>query len=284
MSVRLMSWAFSLNLPDIEILLGDTVHTIKASTAKFVLLALADCANDHGHGAYPSLNKLASKTSMTRRTVQRSLDALLQMGIIKCSGKSEYGTDDYSIIEKSIYGGGFLAEGVTLVHMSDDSGTPGGDSGAEKVVPESPESLLKPSIEPSIKRENEKKSISGLPEPTGDQLGDWLKGSEALKMKHLAPTLVLETLSREFRFNFPKFGENQALDRVAKLIAKDGRDVVKFVIWAKSKKRDPYWYHMKPDNLWGDWPQAFETASGESPIRLELERAREEIKRNGHAN
>jgi hypothetical protein len=147
MSVRLMSAAFSANLPDVEIKQsGDDVHTVKASTSKFVLLALADHANDEGRGAYPSLETLAKKTSMTRRTVQRAIDALIQLRIIKCVGVSEYGTDNYSIFEAAIYGGDSgtkSTEGMTL-------GQEGDDSGALKSVPESPESSFKPSVK-SIK-------------------------------------------------------------------------------------------------------------------------------------
>jgi DnaD/phage-associated family protein len=146
MSIRLMSAAFSADLPDVEIETGKEsipgTHTVKASTSKFVLLALADHANDEGRGAYPSLDTLAHKTSMSRRTVQRAIDALKILGIIKLVGISEYGTDNYSIFESAISRGDSGTnpqQGVTLVQEGDDSG-------ALKSVPESPESSFKPSI------------------------------------------------------------------------------------------------------------------------------------------
>jgi hypothetical protein len=74
------------------------------------------------------------------------------------------------------------------------------------------------------------------------------------------PAAILEALATGFPYNFPKYGENLALDRIAKLIVKDGRDIKVFIRWAKANKRDPHWYHIKPDSLWGDWPQAFTTS------------------------
>ena len=103
-----------------------------------------------------------------------------------------------------------------------------------------------------------RKVPEGLPEPTGDVIGDWLKMDHALMEKNMKYIVVCETLANEFHYNFPKFGENQSWDRAVKLIAKDGRDVKEFVKWAKEKKRDPHWYHIKPDTMWGDFPQAFE--------------------------
>ena len=136
MSVRIMTAVFAADLPDIDIVTGEGSHTVKASTAKFVLLALADCANDEGKGAYPRIETLARKTSMTRRTIQRTLEALMKMEYIHCVGTSEYFTSNYSIMETRIppiYGGD---SGAKLIE--------GGDSGATKSAPESPESLLNP--------------------------------------------------------------------------------------------------------------------------------------------
>ena len=48
---------------------------------RYVLLAIADNANDDGY-AYPSIEKLAEKTQMSRRTVMRSLQSLEEDGWI----------------------------------------------------------------------------------------------------------------------------------------------------------------------------------------------------------
>lgn len=52
------------------------------STHKLVLLALADWANDEGL-CWPSINRLAVKTSMAGRSVQRLIRQLEEMGFIR---------------------------------------------------------------------------------------------------------------------------------------------------------------------------------------------------------
>lgn len=52
------------------------------STHKLVLLALADWANDEGL-CWPSINRLAVKTSLTTRGVQKAIRALEDMGFVR---------------------------------------------------------------------------------------------------------------------------------------------------------------------------------------------------------
>ncbi len=56
MSVRVMDWVWK--------------HSRSAATDRFVLLAIADSAKDHGGGAWPSIATLVSKTGLAERTVQ----------------------------------------------------------------------------------------------------------------------------------------------------------------------------------------------------------------------
>lgn len=93
MSVRIMALIFEANFADCQV----QSRKVSAATAKFVCLALADHCNDEGKGAYPSVDRLAHKVNMTSRTVIFALRALEEMGIIKASGISEYGTKDYTI-------------------------------------------------------------------------------------------------------------------------------------------------------------------------------------------
>lgn len=64
MSIKLMTSAWEVNLPDSE---------------KLVLLALADWANDDG-ACWPSMAKLATKCSKSDRTVQTAIKALVAGG------------------------------------------------------------------------------------------------------------------------------------------------------------------------------------------------------------
>lgn len=68
MSIRLMSDVWRLDLPTVE---------------KMVLLIIADHANDEGTQAYPSQATMAAKASISIRTVQRSVNTLVNRGFIR---------------------------------------------------------------------------------------------------------------------------------------------------------------------------------------------------------
>ncbi|SDB54263.1 helix-turn-helix domain-containing protein [Pseudomonas sp. NFACC13-1] len=67
-----MSWALSL-----------PVQTLKDSSARHVLLCLANYAGSNGAGAFPSASTLAQDTGLSERTVRYKLDALEESGLIK---------------------------------------------------------------------------------------------------------------------------------------------------------------------------------------------------------
>lgn len=69
----------------IAVMAGVFAADIKPSSSKFVLLALADCADDDGI-AWPSTIELASKTSLDRKTVIRALDDLESAGLLIDTG------------------------------------------------------------------------------------------------------------------------------------------------------------------------------------------------------
>src|SRR3990167_5069977 len=71
-SVQAMSWALSL-----------PVQTLKDSSARHVLLCLANYAGSNGTGAFPSASTLAQDTGLSERTVRYKLDDLEQSGLIK---------------------------------------------------------------------------------------------------------------------------------------------------------------------------------------------------------
>lgn len=67
-----MTWAFGLEM--------------KPATAKFVLVAIADNADDEGR-AFPSVDSLVCKTSLDRKTVIHALDQLEQRGLLSDTGE-----------------------------------------------------------------------------------------------------------------------------------------------------------------------------------------------------
>ncbi|HEX9888037.1 MAG TPA: helix-turn-helix domain-containing protein, partial [Nitriliruptorales bacterium] len=68
MSIKVMAHVWELDLPQRE---------------KFVLLALADHADDHGRDVFPSVAHLAWKTGYDRRSIQRIIRALEDRGVLE---------------------------------------------------------------------------------------------------------------------------------------------------------------------------------------------------------
>jgi len=126
-SVKLMAMVFEAEFP--KYLVYTTREgrekRLKRSTAKLVLLAFADHANDDGRGAYPSLDLVASKTGLSLRAVKNTVLALVYVGLLIPNGKSFRGTNDY-IVNKDA-----LAHGVVNpVHPDDDGNAQGGEPGS----------------------------------------------------------------------------------------------------------------------------------------------------------
>lgn len=94
MSVRTLSLVFEYDMPEIK---TDDGKVVPDSTAKFVLLALADHANDEGEGAYPGVKRICKKTSMSSQTVCNALNALRHNEYTTLQGKSKSDTNNYTI-------------------------------------------------------------------------------------------------------------------------------------------------------------------------------------------
>jgi DnaD/phage-associated family protein len=99
MSVGTMSLVFEYDMPELK---TDDGKTVPDSTAKFVLLALADHANDEGEGAYPGVKRICKKTSMSSQTVCNALNALRHNGYTNLEGKSKLETNNYTINIKKL--------------------------------------------------------------------------------------------------------------------------------------------------------------------------------------
>jgi hypothetical protein len=71
------------------------------STERFVLLALADYANDAGQGINPAFATIAKKCAISRRTAIRAVDSLIEQGYLARSLRmkdKEFTSSEYTII------------------------------------------------------------------------------------------------------------------------------------------------------------------------------------------
>lgn len=139
MSVNLMSAIFETEFFDLQ---DEKGNVTKASTAKLVLLAMADHANDEGEGAYPSVARLCRKTALSEQTIRNTFDALKHNGIIALDGKSKYGTNNHTINTKSFPKA--IGKEVTVLTLYPLGGLMGGGGGSNgslstplTVIPES---------------------------------------------------------------------------------------------------------------------------------------------------
>jgi DNA-binding MarR family transcriptional regulator len=78
-----MSWAWKQALPPTE---------------KFILLALADHANDEDYTCWPSLKHLTRKTGFSRPTIWKTVNRLIALGIVARVGESAAGSTKYLIL------------------------------------------------------------------------------------------------------------------------------------------------------------------------------------------
>lgn len=67
-------------------------------TDKFVLIALADHANDEDYTCWPSLNHLQTKTGFSRPTIWKTIDRLIKVGAVARVGESSAGSTKYKVM------------------------------------------------------------------------------------------------------------------------------------------------------------------------------------------
>lgn len=100
-------------------------NVTKASTAKLVLLAMADHANDEGEGAYPGLTLMEKKTALSRQGVINTYRALKHNGIITLQeDKSKLGTNNYTINKNAFQRATYGSQPSLLVNPVDQGSKP----------------------------------------------------------------------------------------------------------------------------------------------------------------
>lgn len=132
MSVHLMSAIFQTEFRDLQ---DEEGRVTKASTAKFVLLAMADHANDEGEGAYPSIESLKKKCALSEQTIRNTFDALLYNGIIFRVGTSKYMTHNHTINIKAFPASENRRDfPPIIIEVKPVEGLTGGDEGSNRYL------------------------------------------------------------------------------------------------------------------------------------------------------
>lgn len=148
MSINLMSAIFRTEFRDLQDADGNIT---KASTAKFICIALADHANDEGEGAYPSINKIAYKTNLSRSAVINALDALKYNGILTAHGTSKWDTVNYTVKSECFSQD---SQPAILVYPIDSPQSPQLTPPVSPIDPNHPLTILKPNKDVSLSKQD----------------------------------------------------------------------------------------------------------------------------------
>ncbi len=224
----------------------------KGSTAKLVLLALADHANDEGEGAYPGLTKMERKTALSRQTIINTYGSLKYNGVIYLVGTSRKNTNNYTINTASFPKATADSQPILLVNPLDQSThlTSTSQATLPEVVnpldPNHPLIIQEPSID-----------IIQPARQEPDKIAEWLKmGQFAGAKRETRIDAILSYLGERFHVNtevkkwkdFAKFVETRQTYH--------GEQVDIFVSWLLGQK-DFNLQYWPPSKMQEFWPMAF---------------------------
>jgi hypothetical protein len=104
MSISIMSRVFYTDFPimpsrSIKIKDSDKsrVVNISPSVSKIIMLAISDSADDSGENSWNSLDRLATKTNLNKRTVIRAVSVLVEHEYLTVTDISAFGTNNIKI-------------------------------------------------------------------------------------------------------------------------------------------------------------------------------------------
>lgn len=253
MSVKLMSAIFETEFRDLP---DGEGNTTKASTAKLVLLALADHANDEGEGAYPGLVKMMLKTGLTKQGIMKTYDTLLYNGIIYLVGKSKLDTNNYTINTLAFPSGkqGLLVNSIEIL------GKPDSVFEVNPVVHNQNLTINETSIEKSTKSTSKRTS-----KEKNKDVFDYLSQSAEHTAQVEAEKAVLLTLEGLLKRNFDLTEEWHKFAAWLITESAKGRD---YKTWAKWYMQEPFraqWTWKQTDATFrASYPQAFSTSGTQS--------------------
>jgi len=253
MSINLMSAIFRTEFRDLQDSEGNTT---KASTAKFVCIALADHANDEGEGAYPSIGKLSYKTSLSRTAVINALDALKYNGILTANGTSKWDTVNYTVNSACFSQD---SQPALLVNPLDSHQSSQLTPPVIPVDPNHPLTIQEPS------KELTKQDLAGVNKKVDAILGitEWAGAKREARVSaiqsYLGETFHRNTETKEW-LKFAKFIDDKQQN--------SGEDVKVFVAWLLGQKNyDPQFWPVS--KMMEFWPSAFVSVQSSQSVRID---------------
>ena len=197
------------------------------STERFVLLTLADYANDDGAGAYPSLATIASRCALSRRTVIRAIESLVDSGyLIRRRRKIEgrFTSSEYKINPQKLRPNSDTVSPVVVTndHYGSDTVSPEWCQDDTMVVTHdlqggdtvSPNPLPDPSIDPTRGGERPKSRRMPVSSPSSRIQFQDFPESSAERIQHAAMvSAISEVTGMDAKLNFDKLAP-AALDLV----------------------------------------------------------------------
>lgn len=146
MSVEAITWALR--------------QPIDHSSAKFVLVVLANCASAEKAHAWPSIAYLSSATGQDRKTVSANMKRLQQLGLIEDTGK-RVGDTKQIIVYKLICTPDLFSPGEEKRNSSENGTVPKNTGNRTDFPGKSPKNGTRNRQEPKGTKEGEARSPSG---------------------------------------------------------------------------------------------------------------------------
>ena len=256
MSINLMSAIFRTEFRDLQ---DSDGNTTKASTAKFVCIALADHANDEGEGAYPSIGRLSYKTNLSRTAVINALDALKYNGILTANGTSKWDTVNYTVNSACFSQDG---QPALLVNPLDSPQSTHLTPPVIPVDPNHPLTILKPSTDITEQDHAEANKAVDAHLAMMNFPGAKREARISAIQSYLGETFHRNTETKEW-LKFAKFIDDKQQNA--------GEDVKVFVSWLFGQKGyDPQFWPVS--KMMEFWPSAFVKSVQSSHRSERLER------------
>ena len=239
---------------------------IKETTAKIVMLAIADSADDFGENSWQSFETIATKSSIERRSAIRVVRALVNAEFLKIAGITKYGTNNFSVNIAKLGNPPTKRARIGRPKIGDSEAKTSdpealiGDSEAKTSDPQSPDPLINPSLIPpltgveKISFDEDKADITWA-----------LLGGKKVTQRQLDKQKAIKDFEDMLEFQFKRFPLNWiAFDEKAKDLFRrflkelpEGESLEKFVNWWMSDERrvstPPYTLAIVMQR----WPQAF---------------------------